>query len=245
MIGQTIVFDGHNFNDLFYVGEVNVGLPEFVTDATERVGGNGSMFRSIRVGTLSISVQMVAKPLRGRDVRESLSTLLSWLDVDGERPLYLSNDRGLRRMVVPNGAPSIGDAEWNDRVTVEFLQLDPMLYGKERTVTVPSGGSVTFNVGGDASTQPSIAAQSAVRNGTSRTWGIRLDDGDYLRVAIPTSSATPVEIDCKERTCRVGGAVTIPTIDSDWFVLAPGTHTVRNDVGSGACALTWTERWHR
>jgi hypothetical protein len=73
---------------------------------------------------------------------------------------------------------------------------------------------------------------------------VRFDDGDYLRVAIPTSSATPVEIDCESRVARVGGNVSMVTMDSDWPMLSPGRHVARNDVGTGSATLTWEERWY-
>jgi len=243
--GQTITFDGHRLNDRFFVGEVNVGLPDFIPNLEERATGNGSMMRGMRIGTVDITIALVTKPVRGESPREALSDLCAWMDVDEPKRLALSSDRGLWRMAVPSGAPQIGDTEWEDKVTVTFTQLDPILYGIKREVIVPSGGTLQFAVGGDYPTKPTISSDAAVRNGTTFQWGVRLDDGDLMRVAVPVSATSTVRMDCAARTCQVNGATTIPTINSDWFELKPGTHSIRNDMGTGVCTVSWFERWHR
>ena len=243
--GQTVIFDGHCLNDRFYVGEVAVGLPDFSPEVEDRITGDGARLRRMRLGTAQIDVQLVVRPVQGETPREAISDLLSWMHVDGPRELSLSGDRGLWRMCVPSGTPQMTDDQWGDRLSVSFLQLDPALYGIEREVTVPSGGTLSFNVGGDYPTRPTITATAARRNGTTRQWGLRLDDADVMRVIVPVSTSSSVTMDCAGRTCSVNGATTIPTLASDWFELRPGMHSLRNDQGSGACVVSWHERWHR
>jgi predicted phage tail component-like protein len=241
---EVIIFDGHRLNDRFFIGECDIGLPSFEPDYEQKPSGRGSRLTKMGVGTVTITIRLVAKPEDGRYPREALSDLLSWLDVDGERKLSFSSDGGLWRMAVPNGAPHIEDTEWNDVVTVEFLQVDPILYGAERTATIPSGGTAEFFVGGDHPTRPVISA-SGVSRSSGSLWGLRLDDGEVMHVALPTSTAASVTFDCANRTCRIGSAVALPTYDSDWFELSPGRHEIRMDQGSGAAKVTWAERWHR
>lgn len=245
MTGQQVTFDGHLVNSLFYVGEPDVGLPGFEPDATERVGADGAALRGTRVTGYEISVPLVAKPNTGMTPREAISTLLSWLDVDGLRRLVLSGDEGLFRMAVPTGAPRYGGGEWGDHVTVTFLQPDPWLYGAERAVTVPSGGSVTVDVGGDRPTRPTVQTSAAKRSSSTLTWGLLLDSATRLRFALASSAATVIVADCDARTCTVAGATSVPTLDSDWMQLTPGQHVIRNDQGTGASTVTWLERWHR
>jgi len=243
--GQTITFDGHRLNDRFFVGEVSVGLPDFVPNLEDKATGDGSLFRKMRLGSVEITISLVTKPVSGEDAREALSDLLAWLDVDEPKRLALSSDHGLWRMAVPSGAPQIGDTEWEDKVSVTFTQPDPILYGIKREVTVPSGGTLSFAVGGDYPTKPTIASDAVTRDASLRQWGVRLDDGDIMRVAVPVSATSTVMMDCAARTCQVNGATTIPTVNSDWFELKPGTHSIRNDIGTGACTVSWYERWHR
>lgn len=245
MAGQTVIFDGHRLNDRFFVGEVAIGMPEFSPRTEDREFADGARVRGMRLGCPEISVQLVTKPVSGESPREALSDLMAWLHVDGPRRLSLSGDRGLWRLCVPNGAPQIDDNQWNDRVAVTFLQVEPALYGIRREVTVPSGGTLRFAVGGDYRTRPTITSDAARRDSSTQQWGVRLDDGAVMRVVVPDSSASTVMMDCGSRTCEVNGATTIPTLASDWFELEPGMHELRNDQGGGACVASWYERWHR
>lgn len=245
MKGQTIIFDGHRLNDRFYVGEVAVGLPEFAPNVEDISTIDGSRFRGMRLGSPQIDVQLVAKPVRGNYARSALSDLMMWLHVNEPKILSLSSDNGLRRLCVPIGEPQIHDSEWDDVVSISFIQVDPALYGNYHEVSVPSAGTLTCLVGGDYPTKPIITTASAIRNSGTNQWGLRLDDGDILRVVIPVSTASRVSVDCGERICLVNGATSIPTLQSNWFSLTPGMHSIQNDQGSGSCIVSWYERWHR
>ena len=245
MIGQTVIFDGHRLNDRFYVGECDIALPAFSPRVEDQEMMDGSRVRGMRLGSPEIAIQLTTRPVNGEAPRDALSDLMAWLHVDGPRKLSLSGDRGLWRMCVPNGAPAIEDLKWQDRLTIRFVQVEPALYGSKRKVNVPSGGTVQFVVGGDYKTKPTISSNAVYRNSSSQQWGVRLDEGDMMRVKVPVASASTVVMDCDARTCKVNGATTTITLTSDWFELEPGAHAIRNDQGTGACTVSWYERWHR
>ena len=129
-----------------------------------------------------------------------------------------------------------------DSVVVNFQLVEAAAYGDTVTKTVPSGGSLTFTVGGTYPTKPRITA-SASRDGSSQVWGLRLDSGDFLHVATGSASPRNIVLDCESRTLTIAGAVALPTLDSDWFELPPGTHTLTMDKGTGAATVTYRERW--
>lgn len=160
---------------------------------------------------------------------------------DGPAPLSLAP--GIYRLAVLQGATDLEFNTYSAHANLTFLCPDPVAYGNERSVTVPSGGSATFAVGGTYPTKPAISAAQAVRDGSALVWGLRLDDADQLQVATGSASAKPVALDCQARTCTVDGSVALPTLASDWFELSPGTHTIANNKGSGACTVTFRERW--
>ena len=247
MIGQTVTFDGHTLNDLFRVGNVDAQLP-LVTPALEdaRFGSN---VRNVRQGTSTITIPLVAKHLDGRDVRESVSTLLSWLDVDGAKWLTLSGDGGLKRLAVPDGALTVDDPEWGDVLTLTLTQVDPYLYGEERTVPWPTTApSVTFSVGGDAPTRLSVScAEAKGASSSPNLWQLLMDGTKLLAVATGTTSARAVAIDCGARTATVGTDATTITLASDWLELTPGEHELELTAGSitAPVYLSYVERWHR
>jgi hypothetical protein len=163
----------------------------------------------------------------------------------GERVLTLPDEPDLYRMATASltdnvQAPLVPPVEFS----VEFVCHDPVAYGDEHSVTIPSGGSVEFEVGG---TLPAVGigvvAASAVRNSSSGVWGVRFDEGDFMHVALPSSSSRKVEIDADNRTVKVANATDMITLDSSWPKLEPGSHVARMDQGTGAATLTWIERY--
>jgi hypothetical protein len=243
MIGQVVVFDGHRINDLFRVGVVETPAPAILPELSELM--RGSKVRSVRIGTSTVTIPLVAKRGHMVDVRESISALLSWLDVDGARYLSLSDDRGKRRLVVPTGV-DIGDHEWNDVLTLTFEQVDPMLLGNTVSMA-PTGFPVSFNVGGDAPTRPVITCGAAASTqSVGRLWSMRLDGNVDMGVVLPSTAAASLSIDCAERTAKVNGAVSMIPLEHDWLELTPGRHTISlpNGTASGV-TISWVERWHR
>lgn len=244
MIGEIVTFDGHRLNDLFYVGRIERGHAGFEPTLVDNMG-DGSTVTGVRLGTATVTVLLAAKDVAGRTTRETVSRLLSWLDVDTPRWLTLSGDDGLRRLVVPEGEPTPYDVDREDGVTIAFTQVDPSLYGSSSAATVPSAGSVTFTVGGDYPTRPTITATAAVRNATTGTWELVFDGDTKVAVTLADALQTPVSIDCGTRAVTVDGEVAMITLDSDWPELAAGQHTVAMTRGTGAATVAWTERWHR
>lgn len=123
-----------------------------------------------------------------------------------------------------------------------FQANDPCRYGATRSVTVPSGGSVSFRVGGNMPARASVSASAAVRSSGSTVWGVRFDEGDFAHIATGSSSARAVVIDGTTRSAKIAGATAMITLDSNWPRLLPGTHVARMDEGTGEATLTWQER---
>lgn len=240
---STVMWDGE---------ELSAGWT-FVSDRREQLlptdvstidvpGRDGALFggvtRAVRQVTLAL---YVLGPVgeRAPHVRE----LAARLAVDGPRPLMFSDEAPLWRMAVPN-AESDSEVYFDAEgyTDVEFVCTDPWLYGEERSVTVPSGGSVTFTVGGTAPTWPTVTASAT---GSSQdTWILRLDDSSKgIYAAIASGVTRPVVADCDARTLTVNNATSMLAPSYDWPELTPGTHTLAMTAGTGAATVTWTERW--
>ena len=240
---STLVYDGHDFADLFAYGD-----PKFSILASKPVledvdGRNGQAFLGMTYGSseVSFTIGLTGEPEARRG---AFSSLGAWLMVDEPKPLYLPDTADRYYLAVPSGAVSVKRCVNSDIAQVTFKLTDPVAYGQEHTATLPSGGSVSFNVGGTAPTMPTITASSAVRDSTSLTWGVRLDSSAFVHVPTGSGSSRAVSVDCAERVCTVASSVTLPTLDSDWLVLTPGTHTLAMDYGTGAATVTWVERWY-
>lgn len=235
-------FDGHDLASMFIVGE-----PEFSTFVPshrfEDVSGrDGSVFMGGKLngGTITVPLTIVDKDMEKR--RSTLSNLYMILDVDEPKLLVMPEVPDLAYKAIPQNAVKESRYIDGDTVTVTFQLTEAAAYGNTVTLTVPSGGSVTFNVDGTYPTKPTITA-NAVRNSSSLVWGLRLDDGDFLHVQTGAAAARSIVLDCENRTLTVQGAVALPTLDSDWFALTPGEHTITMDNGTGAATITYQERW--
>lgn len=240
---MSLIYNGHDFASLFVYGDPTFSILDAQPVLEDVNGRNGQAFLGMTYGSsqVSFTVGIVDDAL---DRRNAFSQLGQWLMVDEPKPLYLPDTPDRYYLAVPNGAIEVERCIKADKATVTFLLVDPIAYGETKTATVPSGGSATINVGGTAPTMPTIAAASAVRDATSLVWGLRLDSADYVHVETGSASARRVDIDCGGRVCKVANAAKLPTLDSDWLVFSPGSHTLAMDNGTGAATLTWRERWY-
>lgn len=237
------VYDGIDFGDILEVASVEMpAIPSTSPDLRYSTGRDGAVLAGNALEPLEITVKarLATKRIDDRDIQRAWARVAAMLRTDGPRPLYLTE--GIYRMAVLSGDTSLDFKTYSATADLTFLCADPVAYGRERLVTVPSGGSVTFCVGGTYRAAPEIAA-SAVRDSEALVWGLRLDGGDFIHVATGSGSARSVAVDCGGRTCLVNGDPSLPTLDSDWLALEPGTHVLEMDKGTGAATVTYRERW--
>lgn len=236
-----ISFDGHDLESIAIVGRPGITAANFANTLVEVPAKDGSVVRGTRLGDPAISFSIA---IVGTDFerRRKLSTLLSWLRVDGAKHLVTPDDGSVYWLALPSGGLDMERLIMGETSVLAFDLVEPAAFGAQRTATVPSGGSVTVEVGGTYPTAPTVNG-TVTRNSSSLVWGIRLDGGDFIHVQTGSSSGRTVAIDCAARTCKVSGAAKLPTLDSDWLVLAPGTHALENDQGTGSCTVKWIERW--
>ena len=237
-----MIFDGHDLNSLFVVSR-----PTFETFAPNRsfqdvLGRDGTVYMggSLIGGNISVKLSVIRKTPAQR--REALSTLFMWLDVDEPKWLVMDDQPGISYKAIPSGDMPIDSFTNADSVVVNFRLLEAAAYGDTVTKTLPSNGTIIFTVGGTYPTKP-IITSDATRSANSHLWGIKLDEGVFLHVDTGSSSARAIVLDCEERTLTIEGDVALPTLDSDWFELAPGSHTIKMDNGSGSAIITYKERW--
>lgn len=238
---EKCFYDGHELTSLFSVSNVVRPWPSLSVEAQDNPAG-GSFVLGVRrpAKTVTMTLHAFGTSAQRRDAARQLS---AWLAVDGARELSFSDDSGLCYMALPDGDADVELLCMGEAVEYTFLVPSPYMLGETKTAAVPSGGTATAVVSGTASALPTIEATAAVRDGSTGLWGVRVNDGDYVRVPIGTASAAAVEIDCADRTARANGTVVLPTLDSDWLELKPGSNTVENDHGTGACTLSYRERW--
>jgi predicted phage tail component-like protein len=239
---SLLMYDGHDLSEIGVCGNPEITPFGSKVKYDESDNRDGSIVLGRVLTNSKVAFQIGIKGTAS-ERRNKLSTLAAWLTVDDSRPLVLPDTPERYYMAIHDGEVQTVRGINGEIAQLEFVITNPIAYGEKRTVVVPSGGSITFRVGGTAKTKPRITA-SAVRNATSLVWGIRLDEGDFVHVATGAAAARSVVLDCDERTLAVNSAVAIPTLDSDWLELSPGEHTLRMDNGTGAATVEFLERWY-
>ena len=240
---ESLVLDGVALPSEFKVAvlERPFATPTPVTQFVH--GGGRYALRGVDLVPPQISFRVIAREMTAAQRQARADALAPLLVRDGAVRVAFGSDGGRYYEAVPSGPLDLHQFVSSGSVDVTMTCLEAAMYGDEKVATVPSGGSVTFEVGGTYPTKPTITAASAVRNSSSLLWGVRLDGGDFLHVETGSSSSRSVVLDCAAGTCKLAGAAHMATLDSDWFEMRPGSHTVRMDNGTGAAVVRWQERW--
>lgn len=240
---SELIFDSHDFSTLFSYGDPEITILDAKSDIREISGRNGAAFVGMTYGVATVEFTITAlgdAPTR----RAAFSTLGQWLMVDEPKALYLPDTPDRYYLAVPDGSLDLTRAIKGEYAQLTFSLVDPVAYGTSKTASLSSGGSASITVNGTAPTYLNVVANSATRNSSSLVWGVRVDGVDFVHVETGSSSSRKVEIYSQDRICKLANALVLPTLDSNWLVLEPGSHTVTMDNGTGAATLSWVERWY-
>lgn len=235
----TVTYDGHHLNDLFVVEDVvREATGEFVPETATVAGRNGRMWRGTRRDSISITLVLVAVGNNYDEVLAKIRTLASWLDVEEPARLAIGDEGGLWRMAAPTGQTQLERIGVHAaRVSVAMTCVDACMHGPGGSVT-SSSGTATLYIDGTLPTPVRIYATSAKNNYTVTDQTI----GKHVTVAVG-STAKALVIDSASRSATVAGVLKLPTLDSDWLVLAPGAHTLARTSGTGEFTATYESRW--
>ena len=240
-------FEIVSFNDIvitdLYTVLGSVRPPAGVVNSTQEVSGyDGVKITGSYIPSDSITLYILLKNMSLAERREEIRRLRGLLHTEGLAKLKFSTDNGLYYMAKLDGDFGVTQHVRADLITVTFILEQNILYGKIHTVTVPSGGSVTFHVDGTYKSNPVISGRVSADSSTL-LWGVRLDEQDYVRIKTGSTEPRDVVIDCENYVASVSGTTAMLTLNSDWLELKNGEHTITNDVGSGSCTVIWQDRW--
>ena len=241
---MSLTFDGFDLTRYAYVRLDKPVGPRMRIETEQVPGRSGDLVSSIVADTLTITAHCTLKRRYFSQWDRVRMELAKVFTVTEPKVLQLPDEPELYRYATASLNSDVSmPLEPPVTFDIELVCHDPVAYRDEHSVTVPSGGSVTFDVGGLLPARVRIVASAAVRSDSTDLWGLRFDEQDFTRVKLLTSGAKSVDIDCKERVVLVSGATSMITKDSHWIELAPGVHTARMEHGTGAATGSWTERY--
>lgn len=238
---DRVTFGGTELSAAYLVTNVVRNMPTIAPELSLRDGAYTIV--NIEKTPPTISFTVISGHIGQEGRRAMARELAKALMVDDWVDVYFNSDDDLHYRAIPTATLVFSELIRTGKLDVQMQCDSVAMYGEAKSITVPSGGSALFIVGGTYKTLPKIEALAAVRSTSSNVWGLVLDNSDAIKVPTGSNSARSVSVDCGTRESRVQGSVVLPTIDSDWLELEPGAHTIRNDHGSGSATVSWVERW--
>ena len=240
---SNLTFDGHDFAQLGVYGDPEYTLLDSQPQYADAQNRNGSIVLGKTLGNGAISFSLGINGT-AHERRVKLSMLGNWLNVDEPKQLVLPDAPDWYYLAMPEGSIESTRGIGGEIVRVTFALTDPIAYGVENSIAIPYGGSATFIVGGTAPTRPFFNRILVRPDQTTKQWGWRLDNKDVFVLDFGTTSNCYIQADFGERSSYVNDIIKLPTINSDWFELTPGVHTIENHIGGGNdVRLRWHERW--
>lgn len=237
---MSVIFNEFDLATIGTCGEPVLEFANFEPQFEDVQSSNGSKFIGTRIaaGHVEFSITLIGT---AEERRVKASKLASLLNVDEPKELVLPDAPGWSYKAIPDAGVSFERHIDGEIGKVSFALVDPVAYGEETTVSVAAGATSTVLIGGTAPTRPVITATGARGTSPDYLWGVEVDGGEFVKFKAQTASA--LMIDCENRHSTVDGAISLPTIDSDWLVLAPGVHSIANVGFRGTAVITWRERW--
>ena len=240
-MATSVKFNGVELTTKYLVVNVTRPYPSLTLDTRTVPGRDGSILLGAQYAPLEINMELVARGGTHASRRAALRTLMSTLNVTEPKRLEFGDDGGKYYLAIPanNGKPE----NWinADAMQLTFYAADPVMYSGDSRATATYASS-KYTVTGTYKTGLYITVAGA-QPGTSGYFGLRLNDVDIIKIPL-LSGSHAVVVDCDTRTITVDNVATLPTIDSDWFVVDPGKHKVVSYIGSkSSMTVQYWPRW--
>lgn len=217
-------------------------LPEFKPTSTSVDGADGESFDALTLGTRSFAIDVVFKPEHTRKKRYELARKLARALFTRETKRFIFSDENdvdgnqLYRMAVPTGVINVDEFVNAERWTIEFVQYNPFLIGKEVSVVLKPNESTKIKVRGDVRALPLLSS-----NPTGTLYWLKDNNDNWLKFGGPFGTST-LNGNFAKQTLKldptVSGAEGLQA--GSVFFDFLGTMHVR---ASHRTTLTWRERW--
>jgi phage-related protein len=241
MSAPTITIDGHVLNQRFNISEIKRPFPDVSPELLDVPGRDGQLPVGISIGTRSVSFRIWSFASDSGSRMAEVAWLMELLYGSGSHVLSFSDEPGLVRGVMLDGAIDYDEYEERGSTPISLTMPDPYRrYSTAKTVTF-SSSQATFTLD-HAHPRMVIDAVNVLRRTSDNLWMISFDGEQELAVELPSPLAGTFHVDCETSDVVIDGAKGMIAFDSDWPELSAGTHTVQVTAGSSTATLSITER---
>ena len=240
---MKMTFDGYSLNNRFVPLLVSRPSPELVSSATAIEGRDGEEFDAARFGKREFTIKLVAKEKSQKALQQAARELMGKLmskeprrfTFDDEKAVNGSTETQLYRMAIVDGTIDPQEFYRDGAWTVRFVQHDPYLYGKKRSISVNANTSVAFDVGGNAEALPVVKSS---KSGGNYRFGYTVGGKSYSIVFNGVGNGVTVNFARQKVTSSGAGGDGLQV--GSRFVPFSGDVSVQPNARS---EITWTERW--
>lgn len=245
-----MIYDGYDFSNLLKVESVHRSiLPSVSVETATIPGRDGSVFRSVSLGelTIDVDVRLIAR-VEGLDSQkrafEALRRKVAGLLLrTAPCQLVVDDAPDLTYTAMLEGGTDLDRFVYSGGTTLSFKCMDP--WGVGRTVrrsaqpTASEEGNdvspavMTANVGGNYPTAPVLTFP-----GDSTMVQATFDGAVFS--AYGRAGAGDMVVDAAAKKAYQGEHPATIDINCDWPVWEPGLHTVSSN---DAFTVEWSERW--
>lgn len=242
----TVKYNGVKLTDLFIVGEQKRPLPEFRVSTTAIEGVDGESFDGMTIGLRECSFTVTAISKTKRGLQDAARVLASALSVREPKRLVFSDEKDpdknqLFRLALPTDSfdsrEFIRAAQW----TCRFVQPDPYLYGKERSIVLRSHTPKQVDTGGNTYAWPTAVATFKSKGGNSSEYEFWVNN-DKVVFRAPWAKGAKLTVNAKNQLVRLSpaasGAKGLQT--GSRFAPMEGRVTL---YATAPTTVTWRERW--
>ena len=199
----------------------------------------GAGFAGFELGPRNIAVSINIGARRKHKALEASRHLIGWATTKKPAPMVLNHEPDkFYNAICADCSPK---TLRNTFIVLDFTFTapDPRAFELEESRAVLNR---PFEVPGTASTSPVITQTLA-----AQAQGLRytLDGGQYVELVGTIPAGCTVEVDLGARTVRMNNLLRPDLLDfvnSRWFELAPGAHTIISST-AGDAAIRWHNAW--
>lgn len=234
-----MIFNGYDFSPYLRCNPTRSVLPPVNVKTTETPNGNGEIFDTSTLESLSIPVSArlcYRGNERPMEVRRRLAAMLY---CNSPAKLVLDDDPTRYYMAILSGESPLDSLWRTGKAELTFICPDPIAYGAN--INFEMRITIGISVGGTYESHPIITAIPAAN---TSYWRITENtSGDYVQINHSFDGTQALVIDCANQSATIDGESTDVDVvlASNFFALRPGRTTLKTS--SGTATIEYIERW--
>lgn len=215
------------------MSNIEIDAPSVKATSADHPISAGEYFVRIKRGTRKVKVTFYIPESDRSNRAEYMDLVATWASSAEPKQLILPNQPGKYLNAICTQFPDYSTSEWTEKPSIVFTAFEPAFTDISESIA-PCG--LPFQIGGNAPASGYILNVNAA-SVTDPSWVM---DGVETIALSGTFAAGTIKVDLDDKVVYLGTVpqMTKVTLQSRFFELAPGLHTI---TGNGS--LFYRQRW--